>query len=134
MTNRFRVSGTLARRLEELGLAPIALLRHAGLPVRLFEQGKIWITTEEMFALYGAIHEISGDPAIGPKLGSEERIERYDPIAIAALYTRSFGDALDRMARYKRSSTSEENPDRAAREGNAPALCGYWPVRRSRPR
>jgi AraC-like DNA-binding protein len=108
MTNRFRVSGTLARRLEELGLAPIAVLRHAGLPMGLFEQGKIWITTEEMFALYGAIHEISGDPAIGLKLGSEERIERYDPIAIAALYTRSFGDALDRMARYKRLTCPEE--------------------------
>jgi hypothetical protein len=29
-----------------------------------------------MFALHNAIHEISGDPAIGLKLGSEERIER----------------------------------------------------------
>jgi AraC-like DNA-binding protein len=108
MTNRFRVSGTLVRRLEELGLAPIAVLRHAGLPMGLFDQAKIWITTEEMFALYRAIREISGDPGIGLKLGSEERIERYDPIAIAALYTRSFRDALDRMARYKRLTCPEE--------------------------
>jgi hypothetical protein len=36
--NRFRVSGTLARRLEELGLAPIAVLRHAGLPMELFAE------------------------------------------------------------------------------------------------
>ena len=108
MTNRFRVSGTLAKRLEELGLAPIGVLRHAGLPMGLFEQSKIWITTEEMFALYSAIDEVSGDPGIGLKLGSEERIERYDPIAIAALYTRSFRDALDRMARYKRLTCPEE--------------------------
>ena len=74
----------------------------------LFEQSKIWITTEELFALHNAIHEISGDPAIGLKLGSEERIERYDPIAIAALYTRSFRDALGRMARYKRLMCPEE--------------------------
>ena len=65
------------------------MLRHAGLPMGLFEQSKIWVTTEEMFALYSAIHEVSGDPGIGLKLGSEERIERYDPIAIAALYTRT---------------------------------------------
>src|SRR5580704_7241658 len=109
MTNRFRVSGTLARRLEELGLAPLAVLRHAGLPMGLFEQGKIWLTTGELFALYGAIQKVSGDPGIGLKLGSEERIERYDPIAIAALYTRSFRDALERMSRYKHLTRPEEN-------------------------
>jgi len=108
MTNRFRVSGTMARRLEDLGLAPVTVLRQAGLPMGLFDQGKIHITTEEMFALYRAVYELSGDPAIGLKLGSEQRIERYDPIAIAALYTRSFRDALDRMARYKQLTCPEE--------------------------
>jgi len=108
MTNRFRVSGTLARRLEDLGIPPVAVLRQAGLPMGLFDQSKIWVTTEEMFALYGAIREVSGDPAIGLRLGGEQRIERYDPIAIAALYTRSFRDALGRMARYKRLTCPEE--------------------------
>jgi AraC-like DNA-binding protein len=108
MTNRFRVSRTLAPRLEELGVPPAAALRQAGLPMALFEQSKIWVTTGELFALYDAIATISGDPAIGLKLGSEERIERYDPIAIAALHTRSFRDALGRMARYKRLTCPEE--------------------------
>ncbi len=108
MTNRVRVSGMLSRRLEELGLSPVAVLRHAGLPIGLFEQERIQLTTEEMFALYRAIYEVSGDPAIGLKLGTEERIERYDPIAIAALYTRSFRDALQRLARYKRLVCPEE--------------------------
>src|SRR5258707_7341873 len=124
MMNRFRVSGTLATRLEELGLAPVAVLRQAGLPPALFEQSKIWITTEELFALYSAIREISGDPAIGLKLGSEERIERYDPIAIAALYTRSFRDALDRMARYKRLTCPEEI--RIVEHGNECAVQFVW--------
>jgi hypothetical protein len=39
----------------------------------LFDQSKSWLVTEEMFALYRAVHEISGDPAIGLKLGSEQR-------------------------------------------------------------
>src|SRR3954454_3965494 len=108
MTNRFRVSGTLARRLQELGVSPVAVLRQAGLPQGLFEQNKVLVTTEEMFALYGAIHEISGDPGVGLKLGSEQRPEHYSPIAIAALYTRSFGDALDRIARYKRLTGPQE--------------------------
>jgi AraC-like DNA-binding protein len=108
MTNRFRVSGMLSRRLEELGLSPVVVLRHAGLPMGLFDQEKILVTTEEMFALYQAIFEVSGDPAIGLKLGTEQRIERYDPIAITALYTRSFRDALQRMARYKQLTCPEE--------------------------
>jgi Arabinose-binding domain of AraC transcription regulator, N-term len=108
MTDRIRVSGTLARRLEQLGVSPAAVLRHAGLPLALFEQSKIWVTTEEMFALYGAIREISGDPGVGLKIGSEERPEHFSPIAIAALYTRSFRDALNRIARYKRLTGPQE--------------------------
>ena len=108
MTNRFRLHGTLGRRLEELGVSPVSVLRRAGLPIGLFDQGKILVTTEEMFALYNAVREISDDPAIGLKLGSEERPERYSPVAIAALYSRSFGDALKRIARYKRLVSPQE--------------------------
>jgi AraC-like DNA-binding protein len=108
MTNRFRVAGTLARQLEELGVPPVAVLRRAGLPASLFDQSRILLSTEEMFGLYSAIQEVSGDPLIGLKLVSEERIERYSPTAIAALYSRSFRDALDRIARYKRLTCPEE--------------------------
>jgi AraC-like DNA-binding protein len=108
MAHRFRVSGTLPRRLEELGLSPVVVLRQAGLPLGLFDQEKILLTTEEMFSLYRGIREVSKDPAIGLKLGTEERVERYDPIAIAALYTRSFRDALHRLARYKQLTCPEE--------------------------
>ena len=108
MTNRFRIHGTLGRRLEEFGISPVAVLRRAGLPMGLFDQTRIWVTTEEMFALYSAIHETSADAGIGLKLGSEERPERYSPIAIAALYSRSFGEALHRIARYKRLVSPQE--------------------------
>ena len=124
MTNHFQVSRTLVRRLEELGIPPVSVLHQANLPPRLFEQSKIWMTTEEMFSLYDAIYEISGDPGIGLKLGSEERIERYDPIAIAAVYARSFRDALDRMARYKRLTCPEEI--RIAERGNECAVQFMW--------
>ena len=108
MTNRFRLHGTLARRLEEFGISPTAVLRRAGLPAGLFEQSRILVTTEEMFALYTAIRESSADAGLGLKLGSEERPERYSPVAIAALYSRSFGDALQRIARYKRLVSPQE--------------------------
>ena len=58
--------------------------------------------------MWGAIAELSGDPAIGLKLGTESRVERYDPAAIAALHSRSFLDALQRMARYKQLTCPEQ--------------------------
>jgi AraC-like DNA-binding protein len=108
MNRRFRVPSILPRKLDELGLSPVVVLRQAELPLGLFDQEKILLTTEEMFALYRGISEVSKDPAIGLKLGTEERVERYDPIAIAALYTRSFRDALQRLARYKQLTCPEE--------------------------
>lgn len=108
MINRFRVSNLLLNKLEELGVSPMVVLRQAGLPVGLFNQEKILLTTGEFFAFWRAIAEVSDDPAVGLKLGSEERIERYSPPAIAALYSRSFRDAMQRMARYKQLTCPEE--------------------------
>jgi len=124
MTNRFRVSSALVRRLEDLGLEPVKILLHAGLPIGLFNQGKVLVTTEEMFSLYRAISEISRAPAIGLKLGTEERVERYDPVAIAALNAGSFRDALQRMARYKQLTCPEEI--RFAEHGNEFAVQFLW--------
>jgi AraC-like DNA-binding protein len=108
MTSRFRVATTLARKLEELGVSPADVLRHAGLSTGLFDQEKILVSTEELFALYRGLGQASRDPAIALKLGTEPRIERYDPIAIAAVSARSLRDALQRLARYKQLTCPEE--------------------------
>ena len=107
MTNRFRVSNALIRRFEDLGLSPEAVLRCAGLPLTLFDQERVLLTTEELFALYRSVEQASHDPGFGLKIGTEDRVERYDPIAIAALYARSLRDALQRMARYKQLTCPE---------------------------
>jgi hypothetical protein len=108
MNNRFRVSSSLGRRLQDVGLSPSAVLAQAGLPLGLFNEGKILLTTEEFFALYRGIAESSSDPAIGLKLGTENRIERYDPICIAALSTRSLRSAIERLSRYKQLTCPEK--------------------------
>ena len=108
MSDKFRVSGLLARQLEEQNLSLPAVLKRAGLAPAFFQQERIFVATEELFALWGAIAELSGDPAIGLKLGTESRVERYDPAAIAALHSRSFLDALQRIARYKQLTCPEQ--------------------------
>jgi AraC-like DNA-binding protein len=108
INSRFRVSSSLGHRLRDVGLSPSAILARAGLPVTLFNEEKILLTTEEFFALYRGIAEVSGDPAIGLRLGTENRIERYDPIKIAALSTRSFRNAVERLSRYKQLTCPEK--------------------------
>src|SRR5260370_26407025 len=124
MTNRFRVSSALIRRLENVGLQPLAVLRQAGLPMGLFDQERIFVTTEKLSAFCRGISEFSTDPAIGLKMATEERVERYDPVSIAALYAKTFRDALQRLARYKQLTCPEEI--RIAERGDECALQFRW--------
>src|SRR5712664_2494704 len=124
MTNRFRISSTLPRKLEELGLSADTALRQAGLPMGLFNQDKILVSTQEFFALHRGIAEASNDVGFGLKLGTEERFERYDPIKIAALSARSFGDAVERLSRYKQLTCPEEI--RVVGRGNERAVQFVW--------
>jgi AraC-like DNA-binding protein len=101
MSTHFRISNTVLRRFDELGVDSESLLRRAGLAPSLFEGERVLVTTEQLFGIYEALAQVSRDPGIGLKVATEERVERYDPIAIAALYARTFADALERMKRYK---------------------------------
>src|SRR5512137_175276 len=107
-TDRFKVSSIWTTRLPEHHISVPAVLRRAGLPAAFFQQERIYATTAELFALWRAIGETSTDPAIGLKLGAEPRFERYQPTAIAAVCSRTFRDALQRVARYKQITCPEE--------------------------
>ncbi len=108
MSKHFRVPSRLPARLHELGIRVSALLQNAGLPPGLFDQPRILVTTEELFALWRGIGHASPKPAIGLELGTEIKPEHFDPIALAALSTGSFGEAMRQMARYKQLSCPEE--------------------------
>jgi AraC-like DNA-binding protein len=108
MSKHFRVSGRLPIKLEELGVRVSAVLRRAGLPQELFDQPRVLVTTEELFALWRAIGEVSSNPAVGLQLCAETSPEHFDPIMLAALSTQSFGEAMHQTARYKQLSCPEE--------------------------
>lgn len=108
MTDRLRISRTWAQRFEDHQISPPMLLRRAGLPPGLFNQEKVYVTTAELFALWRSVGEMSSDPGIGLKLGAEQRLERSHPAAIAVICSRTFGDALQRLGRYKRLTCPEE--------------------------
>jgi AraC-like DNA-binding protein len=108
MNKHFRVSGSTFTRLEELGVRASQVLRRAGLPPGFGDRARVLVNTEELFALWRAVGEISTNPAIGLRLGTETRIERFHPIGLAALSTENFGSAIDQMARFKQLTCPEE--------------------------
>jgi AraC-like DNA-binding protein len=108
MNKHFRFSGSNFAKLEELGVHASAVLRRAGLPQSYASQPRVLLNTEEMFALWRAIGEVSTNPAIGLLLGTESKIERFHPVSLAALSTENFGAAVERMGRYKQLTCPEE--------------------------
>jgi hypothetical protein len=108
MSDRLRVSRTWGQRFADEKIAPTTLLRRAGLPPGLFQQEKVYVTTAELFALWRGVGEMSPDPGIGLRLGAEQRSERSHPAAIAVICSRTFGDALERLGRYKQLTCPEE--------------------------
>jgi AraC-like DNA-binding protein len=108
MNKHFRVSGSIFSKLEELGVRASAVLRRAGLPQGCIDQPRVLLKTQELFALWRAIGEVSTNPAIGLLLGTESKIERFHPIGLAALSSENFGLAIDQMARYKQLTCPEE--------------------------
>ena len=79
MNKHFRVSGSIFLKLEELGVPASAVLRRAGLPLGLIDQPRALLKTEELFALWRAVSEVSTNPAIGLQLGTETKTERFQP-------------------------------------------------------
>ena len=108
MLKRFRVPGRLALRLKDLDVSVAAVLRKAGLPRDLFEQARVLVSTEELYAIWHAIEAVSADPLIGVKLGVETKTERFHPMAIAALSTQNLVTATEHLARYKKLTAPEE--------------------------
>jgi AraC-like DNA-binding protein len=108
MIDRFRLASTFAQSLKDHKVPPAEVLRNAGLPSGLFQQEKIQVDTSQLFAMWRAVGEVSRDPAIGLKLSAEYRLERFQPTSIAAVCSRTFGDAVQRMGRYKQLVAPEE--------------------------
>jgi len=108
MNKHFHFSGSNFTKLAELGVRPAAILRRAGLPQSFAGQARVLLKTEELFALWRAIGEVSATPAVGLLLGTEHKTERFHPIGLAALASENFGAAIDHMARYKQLTCPEE--------------------------
>jgi hypothetical protein len=106
--NTFRLSSGFQVAVRAAKVDPAALLRRVGLPLTFWSAGVTMVTTEQLFALFGGLAELSGDPAIGLKLPNMVPMEKHHPASLVAHHARTFRDGLTRFARYKSLCCYEE--------------------------
>ncbi|MGL6177022.1 MAG: AraC family transcriptional regulator [Vibrionaceae bacterium] len=111
-------------RLALLGLDVDQVLHHAGISPMLCHQAKMSLTTRQYFALWAAVEAVSGDELIGLRLGGEARPDQFDPASFAALHSSTFGEALERLSRYKRLSCPETI--RVESDGDITRISFHW--------
>ncbi|MFE8601123.1 helix-turn-helix domain-containing protein [Archangium violaceum] len=95
------VPGVLLERLAVLGVDVERVLRQAGVLRSRFKDAKAYLTTREFLALWRALETGSGRD-VGLRVGSETLPHQYDVASMAALHSGSLGEALEKLARYKR--------------------------------
>ena len=96
------VSGMLLDRLASLGVDVDHVLRLAGVPRFRFREPKARLSTAEFFALWDAVEQLAGGRDLGLRLGASAVPHQYDVVSMAALHSANLGDALRKLARYKR--------------------------------
>ena len=114
MQKHFRYSNSRFHLLDSMGVDSAKVLRRAHLPQELLEKSRFLLTTDEAFAFGEAIAEVSGNPAIGLKLGTVARTQSFNPPGIAALCSETLGGAMEQIGRYKQLTCPEELVQRKA--------------------
>lgn len=95
-------------RLAALDVDVERLLRHAGLLLSRFREPRAYLTTREFMAFWHAVEAVGGGRDLGLRMGSETRPHQYDVASMAALHSPNLGEALKKLARYKRVVCPEE--------------------------
>jgi AraC-like DNA-binding protein len=103
------ISASILERLGALDVDVARVLRTANVPRSRFEGGKARVTTAEFFALWRAIEEVGGGARdLGLRIGADPAPQHQNVASMAALASPNLGEALKRLARYKRLVCPEQ--------------------------
>ncbi|WP_295957216.1 AraC family transcriptional regulator ligand-binding domain-containing protein [Rhodoferax sp.] len=67
---------------------------------------------------------LASDALVGLRIGGHARPDQFDPASFAALHSANFGEALQRLARYKRLSCPEDIC--MVQTGNQMTISFHW--------
>ncbi|MBM7037226.1 AraC family transcriptional regulator [Vibrio ulleungensis] len=101
--DRFTIPTNWKVMFNDVGVNLQAALGYADLPVVLFEQPKIQLTTEQYFQLWCGIDKAAKDQGIefALKLAQVMSIETFDVPIFAAICSPNLNSALKRLQEYK---------------------------------
>ena len=102
------VPSVLLDRFMALGVDVGALLLRADVLPSRFQVPRAKLTTREFFDFWHAVGEAGGTPALALRIGSEALSHQLDVVSLAALHSPNLGEALTKLARYKRLFCAEE--------------------------
>lgn len=106
LADRIKLPAVFWSGLQVLSLHAADLVRLARLPLAVLTE-PVALTTRQYFALWQAMHELTGDAAIGLQLAAALPTGQLPPSLLAAYHARDYRDALHRMARYKQLCAPE---------------------------
>lgn len=123
ITDRIKIPAGLWDTLRVLRLNATDLIRLARLPIAVLTD-QVAVTTNQYFALWQAMTDVTEDGAIGIKLATALPTGRMPPSLLAAYHARDYRDALHRLERYKQLCA----PERLllSEEGDACVVSHEW--------
>lgn len=95
------------RALGQVGLPPSMILKQARLPSTLHTDPRSFVSTAQLFAIWQAVEDLTGDPDFTFKLLDAFDTSGHQPAFLAASYAENYRDAILRIRRLKRLGTSE---------------------------
>jgi len=98
--NKVKINEGFWRTLETLGVCRVRLAQHIGLP-RAVLLNQIAPTTDQFFAIWQALPELSGNPQIGFEFAKVIQLSQLPPELFVASLAKDYRGALNRLARYK---------------------------------
>lgn len=107
VADKIKLPDALWEGLKRVRLSRADVVRAANLPISAIRDG-VPVTTQQFFALWRVLVNISGDPAIGLRIGTGLEGAAMPPSFLAAYHARDFRDALQRVARFKRLCAPED--------------------------
>lgn len=105
--DRMKLPAIFWSPLKTMGLTPAMVLRHSNVPPTVYS-GESLVTTEQLFALWRSIRELTQDSTLGWKGMSKIESHQFHPALLAALNARTYRESLDRLARYKQLCGTQE--------------------------
>lgn len=88
--------------LKNQGIDPRPVFNEAGLDPSKLGDGNARYKVEKMNRLWALTEEATGNPSIGIDIGNQWHVTTFHALGYAWLASDSFGDAVNRMARYAR--------------------------------